>query len=98
MQIACDTTDGFWTKWVLIEFPYIYPLLEFCDIYLGDCSSVGYDFLHLNRPMYFLNPHNRDSNHNSCFLHQYGVVIPKRDWAKVFHYFEILQLFSLDFR
>ncbi len=36
------------------NFPAIYPLLEKTNIYLGDYSSVGYDFLAYNRPMYFL--------------------------------------------
>lgn len=36
------------------KFPPIYPLLERSDIYLGDFSSIGYDFLYFDRPMYFL--------------------------------------------
>ncbi len=36
------------------EFPPVYPLLAMADIYLGDHSSVGYDFLSFNRPLYFL--------------------------------------------
>lgn len=38
----------------IVKFPPIYPLLEKSDIYLGDFSSIGYDFLYFNRPMYFL--------------------------------------------
>lgn len=41
-------------------FPLIYPLLESVDIYLGDYSSVGYDFLYWNRPLFFLNASKRD--------------------------------------
>lgn len=37
----------------IIESPLIYPLLQYIDIYLGDISSVGYDFLFFNRPMFF---------------------------------------------
>lgn len=40
----------------LTDFPPIYPLLARCDLYLGDYSSIGYDFLKLNKPLYFLNP------------------------------------------
>lgn len=40
----------------LDEFPPIYPLLKRCAIYLGDYSSVGYDFLAFDRPLYFFNP------------------------------------------
>lgn len=39
----------------LPEIPTIYPLLSRCDSYIGDMSSIGYDFLKFNRPMYFLN-------------------------------------------
>ncbi len=41
---------------VLIEdFPLVYPLLAATDIYLGDVSSIGYDFLMFNRPMFLSN-------------------------------------------
>lgn len=35
--------------------PPIYPLLAQCSAYIGDMSSIGYDFLAFNRPLYFLN-------------------------------------------
>jgi hypothetical protein len=35
------------------ELPPVYPLLSIADIYLGDFSSVGYDFLFFQRPLYF---------------------------------------------
>jgi len=35
------------------EFPPVYPLLARSDVYLGDASSVGYDFLFFERPLYF---------------------------------------------
>lgn len=41
----------------LLEFVPILPLLERCDAYLGDRSSIGYDFLLFDRPLFFLNPH-----------------------------------------
>ncbi len=37
------------------EFPMIYPILDLCDYYLGDMSSIGYDFLSFNKPMFFIN-------------------------------------------
>jgi hypothetical protein len=44
---------------VLLEnFPPIYPLINRCDMYIGDYSSIGYDFLALDKPLYFLNPSN----------------------------------------
>lgn len=42
------------------DFPPIYPLLQMADHYLGDMSSIGYDFLVMNRPMWFLNPNQRN--------------------------------------
>jgi len=34
--------------------PTIYPILEKADIYLSDHSSIAYDFLFFNRPLFFL--------------------------------------------
>lgn len=53
---------------VLPEFPPIYPLLEQMDAYIGDMSSIGYDFLTFNRPMFFLNASNRFALHQ-CGKH-----------------------------
>lgn len=39
---------------ILFEYPLIYPLLSRIDVYLGDYSSIGYDFLYFNKPMFFL--------------------------------------------
>jgi hypothetical protein len=36
------------------EIPLVYPFLNQADIYLGDYSSVVYDFLAFNRPIFFL--------------------------------------------
>jgi hypothetical protein len=38
----------------LNDFPLIYPLLEHIDLYMGDYSSIGYDFLYYDRPLFFL--------------------------------------------
>ncbi len=38
---------------LLEDFPLIHPLLARVDAYLGDFSSVGYDFLKSQRPMFF---------------------------------------------
>lgn len=37
----------------LLHLTPIYPLLQVADIYLGDLSSIGYDFLFFNKPMFF---------------------------------------------
>lgn len=46
---------------VTIDFLPVYPILDSTDIFIGDSSSVGYDFLTFNRPMFFINKHQRDS-------------------------------------
>lgn len=38
----------------LKEFPTIYPLLAAVDAYIGDMSSIGYDMLAFENPMFFL--------------------------------------------
>ena len=44
----------------ITDFPPVYTLLNLADVYIGDMSSVGYDFLTYNRPMFFLNKNKRD--------------------------------------
>ena len=38
----------------LDRFPCIYPILNRADFYLGDHSSIGYDFLAFDKPLFFL--------------------------------------------
>jgi len=38
---------------ILKETSLVYPILEGVDIYIGDYSSVGYDFLAFDRPLFF---------------------------------------------
>jgi hypothetical protein len=38
----------------LTDFPPIYPLLAKSQMYIGDYSSIGYDFLAFDRPLYFI--------------------------------------------
>ena len=49
----------------LEEYPLIYPLLEKVDLYIGDLSSIGYDFLFFKRPLIFLGS-------KSVYSHRYG--------------------------
>jgi teichoic acid glycerol-phosphate primase len=65
-------------------FTPIYPLLAATDIYLGDMSSIGYDFLTFNRPMFFLNPHQKKATDPSLYLHRCGKTIDPPDYASVF--------------
>ncbi len=64
----------------LKDFPLVYPLLAHADLYLGDMSSVGYDYLPFNKPMFFLNKLKRDALHDrTSYLFRCGVsVLPDR--------------------
>jgi len=56
----------------ILDFPCIYPLLAHTDIYIGDFSSIGYDFLAFDKPLFFLSAANTP-------LHKCGTVIPKEE-------------------
>lgn len=56
------------------EFPPVYPILALSDVYLGDASSIGYDVLYFQKPIYLF-PDERGPRLQSC-----GTVIdPKRN-------------------
>jgi hypothetical protein len=54
----------------------IYPLLERAQAYLGDMSSIGYDYLSFNRPMFFFNQKGRSDKDQGLYLHRCGETIP----------------------
>jgi CDP-glycerol glycerophosphotransferase (TagB/SpsB family) len=54
----------------LNDFPAIYPLLALADLYLGDLSSITYDFLAFDKPLFFLHKGAKE------YAHRCGVVIP----------------------
>ncbi|MEM1282344.1 MAG: CDP-glycerol glycerophosphotransferase family protein [Chlamydiota bacterium] len=61
---------------VLTDFPPIYPILKYSDLYIGDMSSIGYDYLAFNRPMYFINKKNRNPQKDRrSFLFNCGIDI-----------------------
>jgi hypothetical protein len=67
------------------ELPLIYPLLEGVDCYLGDYSSVGYDFLSFNRPLFFLeSAGRRPQTDKGVYLHQCGVQISRKDLSQFY--------------
>jgi hypothetical protein len=69
----------------LEDFPPIYPLLSLADIYLGDFSSIGYDFLAFDKPMYFFNPSGTDLHKDrGRFLHRCGMEISTKTGENVF--------------
>lgn len=66
------------------QMPLVYPILNKTDIYLGDFSSVGYDFLTFEKPMYFIDPFQRKANHPSLFLQRCGEQIKEKNWKNIF--------------
>lgn len=64
----------------LKDFPLVYPLLAHAALYLGDTSSVGYDYLPFNRPMFFLNKFKKDpAKDPEAYLFRCGVdIVPER--------------------
>lgn len=66
------------------DFPAIYPLLDLADIYIGDMSSIGYDFLVFNRPMFFLNQNVRDQQDDlGLYLFRCGVEIKPEQYEDI---------------
>jgi CDP-glycerol glycerophosphotransferase (TagB/SpsB family) len=53
------------------DFPPIHSILSRVDAFLGDFSSIGYDFLQFKRPMFFF-PHEKISPGR---LHQCGLFV-----------------------
>lgn len=69
----------------LLNFPPIIPLLERVDLYIGDFSSIGYDFLRFNKPMFFLNEHKRSiENDLGLYLYQCGIEILPEDYERLY--------------
>jgi CDP-glycerol glycerophosphotransferase (TagB/SpsB family) len=67
------------------QFPLIYPILAKTDIYVGDASSIGYDFLTFNKPMYFLNKLQRDPLlDRRAYLMRCGTIINPEDFDNLF--------------
>lgn len=73
----------------LCEFPPIYPLLNAADFYIGDTSSIGYDYLVFDRPMFFLNKYKLDpSTTPELYLYRCGRVIPPEQYASIYSIIE----------
>ncbi len=68
----------------LEDFPPINPLLEYTDIYIGDMSSIGYDFLSYNKPMFFLNQNSRSLKDPGLYLHRCGISIEPQNYSKIY--------------
>jgi teichoic acid glycerol-phosphate primase len=62
--------------YLLEDTPLVYPLINLVDAYLGDASSVAYDFLSVDKPLYFL------EGEDPLYIHQAGRVIKKESISK----------------
>lgn len=67
LEALCGEKDN---VLILKDYPPVYPLLKSVDTYLGDFSSIGYDFLMFNKPLFFIVPNNEPS-----YLHQCGIIM-----------------------
>lgn len=69
----------------LTDFPPIYPLLAAVDLYIGDFSSIGYDFLSFQKPMFFLNEQKRLKESDlGLYLYQCGTEIQPDDYPNIY--------------
>jgi CDP-glycerol glycerophosphotransferase (TagB/SpsB family) len=67
------------------DFPPIYPLLDRTDAYIGDMSSIGYDYLRFSRPMFFLTDRKVEpANNPSAHLMQCGTQILYEEIPELF--------------
>lgn len=51
---------------LLDRFPAIFPLLAGCTTYIGDFSSIGYDFLAFDKPLFFSLPTKKKTALHAC--------------------------------
>ncbi len=66
-------------------FPHMHSLLSHVDGYIGDYSSVGYDALAFNIPLFFINHKQRDPlNDPSALLLKSGVNISLKDLNRLY--------------
>lgn len=72
----------------LKDYPIVYPLLAHTDIYIGDMSAVGYDFLTFNKPMFFLNKKRLKSIEDRVLLYLCGVEIFPEQYTEIFSIIE----------
>jgi len=73
----------------LKNWQMIYPMLNKVDIYIGDMSSIGYDFLAFNRPMFFLNQWSRDHlTDRNAYLFSCGHIVDPKDYAHIYRIIE----------
>lgn len=79
---ALEQWRGKWREkkniFFLSNFPPIYPLLDLCVAYIGDMSSIGYDTLYFDRPLYLFKTEKRGE------LDKIAIPISKENIASLF--------------
>ncbi len=70
------------------DFPAIYPLLMRSDAYIGDFSSIGYDYLLFDRPMYFLPRYFLPSSSKAGPLFNCGFTLMQEHFTSLAAYLE----------
>lgn len=73
----------------LKDYPLVFPLLAHADMYIGDMSSVGYDYLAFNKPMFFLNKQNREAKTDrGLYLFRCGIEIRPKHYPEIYKIIE----------
>ncbi|MBI5346530.1 MAG: CDP-glycerol glycerophosphotransferase family protein [Chlamydiae bacterium] len=74
---------------LILDAPIVFPILDKTDIFLADFSSVGYDFLIFQKPMFFFDHLQRNSKNKLSFqLHKAGYQILQKDYENIFSFIE----------
>jgi hypothetical protein len=73
---------------LLPDFPMVFPVLARADIFLGDLSSIGADFLGFHRPMFFLKPDAYRSRSKSREVFHCGTQVQQADFARIYDIIE----------
>jgi hypothetical protein len=73
----------------LTKFPPVFPILAHTDLYIGDMSSIGYDFLAFDKPLFLLNGQNRDSQTDlGLFLFKCATEIKPDQYSDIYKIIE----------
>jgi CDP-glycerol glycerophosphotransferase (TagB/SpsB family) len=74
---------------LLRNTPLTFPILELADAYVGDMSSIAYDFLGFDRPMVFLNQTAGDvGDASESLLFSCGAVVDPVDYRSIYQALE----------
>ncbi len=84
MQLITQKYRGKKNILLLADYPLVYPLIQACDLYIGDYSSIGYDVLAFDKPMFFLNHLERRADEKSARLLRCGRVIFPNEFGDLY--------------